>query len=150
MIQDSKRPSNFSGTEEREGRVPLSETGTSLPNSESDEDRRRANRYRLIHLVWFKIIEKDASENRTSLDGICKIADISETGMGLYSAVPVPEKKMAFFEIVTKDFSISCVGEIVYARKADDRYYRIGVRFAVVPPNDRLLLSEYFGRERKR
>jgi c-di-GMP-binding flagellar brake protein YcgR len=122
--------------------VPRADSGP--PPGISEAERRRASRYALVHFVWFKVVEEEPDKTEGSLEGVCKIADVSQTGMGLYATVAVPVGKTAFFEIVTRHFSLSCVGQFVYSRKADERYYRVGVRFAIVPPNDRLLLDQYF------
>jgi hypothetical protein len=126
------------------GKEPLPRPDSNPPTDTSEAERRRASRYALVHFVWFKVVEDEPGKVEESLEGICKIADVSETGMGLYATAPMPVGKTAFFEIVTRHFSLSCVGKFVYSRKADDRYYRVGVRFAIVPPNDRLLLGQYF------
>jgi len=147
MTDDAKIPPGSSGARADWGKDPLPGPESGPPASISEEERRRALRYSLIHFVWFKVVEEDPARTEESLDGICKIEDVSETGMGLFATVEVPVGKTAFFEIVTRHFSLSCVGRFVYCRKVDERYHRVGVRFSIVPPNDRLLLSQYFANE---
>ena len=147
MADNSKIPPGSSGVKVNWGKDPLPRPESGPPNSISEEERRRASRYALVHFVWFKVVEDDLEKTGASLEGICKISDISETGMGLYATVQVPVGKRAFFEIVTRHFNLSCVGEVVHSSKANERYYRVGVRFSIVPPNDRLLLSQYFAGE---
>ena len=147
MTDDAKIPPGSSGAQADWGKDPLPGPESGPPASLSDDERRRASRYALVHFVWFKVVEDDPGKTAGSLEGICKIEDLSETGMGLFATVQVPVGRNAFFEIVTRHFSLSCMGRFVYSRKVDERYNRVGVRFSIVPPNDRLLLSQYFTNE---
>ncbi len=147
MKDDSKIAGKASQERADWGKEPLPRPESGPPAGISDDERRRAARYALVHFVWFKVLKEETDSTGDSLEAICKISDVSETGMGLYATVAVPVGKRAFFEIVTRHFSLSCVGRFVYSSKANERYYRVGVRFSIVPPNDRLLLSQYFAGE---
>ncbi len=143
MTRDSEIPSGTFDAGENTSEHPLSPPNSGGPSSASDMERRVATRHPLVHFVWFKLIEDDQAKTQDSPEGIAKLADISETGVGLHVTTPIPVGKTAFIEIVTKKFSLSCIGQIVYARKANEKYHRIGIHFTIVPPNDRLLLSRF-------
>lgn len=109
------------------------------------EERRITKRHSLVRFVWYKVIDKEFNQLESSLEGISKSCDISETGVGLYTTSHIPVNTPVFLEIATLKFNISCIGKIAYSRPSENNYFRVGVRFVLLPPNDRILLIEHFG-----
>lgn len=114
------------------------------------EERRIAKRHSLVRFVWYKVLTNEFDQLESSLEGISKSCDISETGVGLYTTSPIPIGTPVFLEIATLKFNISCIGKVAYSRQSENNYFRIGVRFVLLPPNDRILLVEHFGINRER
>ncbi len=115
-------------------------------NSEKDReasisarDRRRSPRRPLVNLVWYKIMGEESDEMEPLSEGAHMSCDISETGLGLQCTAPMPVGKKVFIEIATEDLDFSAIGKIVYSKATSGGYYRVGIDFIVVPPNDRLL-----------
>jgi c-di-GMP-binding flagellar brake protein YcgR len=111
----------------------------------SNINRRKAERHPIINFVWYKVLENNSEKLAKSPEGISKMCDISATGIGLYVTEIVPVGKNVFMEVIADKFNLSMIGEIVHSRVEEDGYFRLGISFVVVPPNDRLLLSRMFG-----
>lgn len=112
-------------------------------------ERRKLMRHPMVSLVWYRIVEDVDILETKELEGISKMCDISQSGLGLYTPREIQKDKLVFLEVNTKtDGNFSAVGRVVNVSKVDETYYRIGVRFIVVPPNDHLLLRKLFGSER--
>lgn len=112
---------------------------------DSGIDDRVATRHLTINFVWYKIIEDEEDSERQD-EGISKSSDLSETGVGILMTRLIPKGKKVFIEIATKNFNISAVGKIVYTKYEEEGFYRVGIQFIVIPPNDLLLLKKHFGR----
>jgi hypothetical protein len=108
-------------------------------------ENRLAARHTTVNFIWYKIIE-DSDDSKQSDEGISKSSDISETGVGMLVTRLIPKGKKVFVEIATKDFNISAVGQIVYTKYEGEGFYRVGIQFLAVPPNDLLLLKKHFGK----
>jgi hypothetical protein len=117
--------------------------------SNRSEERRIAKRHSLVRFVWYKVLTNEFDQLESSLEGISKSCDISETGVGLHTTSPISIDTPVFLEIATLKFNISCIGKVAYSRKSENSYFRIGVRFVLLPPNDRVLLVEHFGINRE-
>jgi len=150
MISDSDMPSSSSGENRRDRTKSSSIAAVGKPSTSTGAERREAARHAITQFVWFKVIEEDPDKTKESQEGISKMCDISETGVGLYTTTPIGVGKTAFVEIRMGDFNISGVGQVAYSRKADERYYRIGIRLTIVPPNDRFLLGQFIEAKRKK
>ena len=118
---------------------------TSDPAPEPGMDQRQSRRLQSVSFIWYKILRDEAEQEDPADEGISKMCDISKSGVGLYVMRPMPVDKTVFIEITTKSFNFSAVGRIRYSRASDRGYFRIGIRFIAIPPNDRLLLSELIG-----
>jgi hypothetical protein len=105
------------------------------------DNQRRAKRHTLVRFVWFRIIDEYDAQD-APLEGIAHSCDIARGGIGVVTAHPYPLGTRLFVEIATRDRSISAVGEVVHSMPTRDENYRVGVRFVVVPPNDRILLRQ--------
>lgn len=121
-------------------------TAAYMGNEEKTEsgnavDRRRARRYAYRQLVWFKILEETADRTGDSVEGVSRSCDISTSGLGLISSVPMPVGKNAFLEIPAKGFKFSAMGTIVYSHRTEDDLHHVGIRFSVIPPNNRIDLD---------
>jgi hypothetical protein len=117
------------------------DNGASIRSAE----RRITKRHSLVRFVWYKVLSNEFDQLESSLEGISKSCDISETGVGLYATSHIPVNTPVFLEIATLKFNISCIGKVAYSRQSEKNYFRIGVRFVLLPPNDRILLVEHFG-----
>jgi len=109
----------------------------------SPVDRRRAVRHPTVLFVWYKILVEDPDPPE-HFEGVSKTCDISSSGVGVFTAWLLPVGKKVFLEIVTKEFNLSAIGRVVYARKIKDGYFRVGIEFEVMPPNDRTLFDNYY------
>jgi hypothetical protein len=78
-------------------------------------------------------------------EGISKTCDLSEIGIGLHTPQALPIGRMIFVEIAMQEFNLSAIGKILYSKPTTEGYHRVGVRFTIVPPNDRMLLMRHFG-----
>jgi len=106
-------------------------------------ENRAATRHITVNFIWYKIID---GEEKESIEGISKSNDISETGVGMLVTRLIPNGKRVFIEIATQKFNISAVGKIVYSKYEGEGFYRAGVQFLALPPNDLLLLKKHFGK----
>ena len=109
---------------------------------------RIAPRREMVRLVWYKILEDGPEEEQggtgAACEGISKMCDISASGMGLYVAEQLPIGRIIFTEVSTRSFTFSAVGRIVYSKAQEDGFFRIGINFLIVPPNDRWYLIRHF------
>lgn len=118
-------------------------------SSPPNDERRITRRIPLVRFVWYKVLDRELDEVERSLEGISKSCDISETGVGLYTTQHIPIGTPIFLEIATKRFNLSCIGKVAYSRNADGKFFRIGIRFVLLPPNDRVLLIEHFVKDKE-
>jgi c-di-GMP-binding flagellar brake protein YcgR len=102
-------------------------------------ERRQSPRYFSTNFTWFKIID---STGQDSTEGISKSFDISLTGIGLHHSQGLSSGKYIFLEIVRKAACICVAGKIVYSKKENDNFFRVGVEFVVVPPNSKVQLKK--------
>lgn len=101
-------------------------------------ERRGSRRQPLVRFVWYRVIEEWVDEEQ-HLEGIARSCDLSLTGAGLFLSRPLPREALVFLEITLARGVLSAVGRVVQATERGETW-RVGVRFLVVPPNDRLLL----------
>ncbi|MBW2277167.1 MAG: PilZ domain-containing protein [Deltaproteobacteria bacterium] len=106
-------------------------------------ERRISQRLPLVRFVWYKVIhsKKPAEGLAGSEEGICKLCDISSTGVGILVPKPIADGSQVFLEISIGEYTISSIGEVVNTRPAPNQLYRVGALFVVLPPNDRVLLN---------
>ena len=77
------------------------------------------------------------------------MCDLSETGIGLHLTQPLSVGELIFIEIASGKLNLSAVGRVIHQKATANGRYRIGVRFEVVPPNDRMALAKYFAKRDK-
>jgi c-di-GMP-binding flagellar brake protein YcgR len=111
-------------------------------------DRREAPRTLTVDFVWYKVLDTDGDLEKSE-EGIFKMRDISHTGLGLYVTKPLPVGTLVFIEICSRMLRLSAVGEVVNIRETKQGYFRIGIRFRVMPPNDRLALMTFWKKNDK-
>jgi hypothetical protein len=104
-------------------------------------DRRSTRRHAYRQLVWFKIMGEAADLAGDCLEGVSRSSDISTSGLGLVSSVPMPVGKSVFVEIPGRGFKFSAMGRVVYSCPLDGKFHRVGIRFSVIPPNSRVDLD---------
>ncbi len=107
---------------------------------EEKKESRRAHRSKIVKFIWYKILEE--LPDSTGDEGIAYSCDLSRTGVGIYISRSLPINKKIFLEISLGDQTLSGVGLIAYSKMGAEGKYRIGVRFLVLPPNDRILLKK--------
>ncbi|MBN2496115.1 MAG: PilZ domain-containing protein [Deltaproteobacteria bacterium] len=103
-----------------------------------------ATRYPTVNFVWYSILDDESDGEELPSEGISKTCDISASGVGILVPRPLPVGKRIFLEVATKEFNLSAVGRVVYSKASMEGYYRVGVQFMVIPPNDRLRLARHF------
>ena len=106
-------------------------------------DKRTSVRYHIVDLTWYKTLDV---HSETDSEGISKMCDLSETGIGLHLTQPLAIGELIFIEVASGKLNLSAVGRIIHQQGAEKGRYRIGVRFEVVPPNDRMALAKYFAK----
>lgn len=114
---------------------------TEPPSRSRGRERRRSTRLPIINLVWFKILEDEWEETESSMEGVSKMCDISHNGVGLVTTKDLPLSKHIFVEVTSQKFSVSAVGVVVFKTRQGPGFYRIGIRFKIMPPNDKLTLD---------
>ncbi len=106
------------------------------------EDEQRSQRQRKRHattlFVWYVRLKAAADNPKGHL---AHTADVSTSGLGIHSAVELPIDDLLFFELTGSQGNVSAVGRVMHCTHVEDKYYRVGVRFEVVPPNDRPILA---------
>ncbi len=108
-------------------------------------DNRLATRHPTVNFIWYKIID-GSDDGKQPVEGISKSSDISESGVGMMVTRLIPKGTTVFVEVATRDFNISAVGKVVYTKYEGEGFYRAGVVFLAIPPNDLLLLKKHFGK----
>lgn len=106
-------------------------------------ERRGAPRCLAVDFVWYKVLTP-ADNIEKSDEGIFKMRDISHTGLGIYVTKPLEVGTLVFIEICSKALRLSAVGEVANIRQDAKGYYRVGIRFRVLPPNDRMALLNFW------
>lgn len=105
-------------------------------------EQRQAPRHRTVKFAWYKALDEGVE-----IEGVAHSCDLSRGGIGLYVSHELPSNAKVFVEVSTGEFSLSAVGKVAHVRKAKEGYFRIGISFVVVPPNDRILLDRLFRTE---
>jgi hypothetical protein len=111
-------------------------------------ERRSGQRHPFVALVWFCRLGPEDDDSKQLIDGLAKTADVSSTGLGFDSNEPIPPGERIFLEVSVRKVSVSCVARVVHCGFRRGGRFRIGVRFLIVPPNDRLVLRTQFGTKR--
>lgn len=88
--------------------------------------------------VWYVQLSVAADHPKGHL---AHTADISGSGLGIRSTVELPVGELLFLELTGSLGNVSAVGRVVHCSLIDGTHYRVGVRFEVVPPNDRPILE---------
>jgi hypothetical protein len=109
------------------------------------EDNRQYQRRPVVRFIWYKLLEDDNETSEYNSEGISKTCDISSSGIGIYVTTELPLGKLIFIEVAAHEFGISAVGKITNVRPSAKKYFRVGIHFTIVPPNDRLKLGEFLG-----
>lgn len=116
---------------------------TDPPTKKRGRERRCSARLPVVKLVWYKILEDEWDDSDSSIEGVSKMCDISHNGVGLVVTQNLPLGKHIFVEVTSYKFSVSAVGVVVYNKEQGKGFYRIGIRFKIMPPNDKLTLDGF-------
>ncbi len=108
-------------------------------------ERRRYRRHSAVDFVWYKVVPETGGELADSAEGLSNMCDISKTGIGLYVTQSFALGTMVFLELSGKKLSLSAVGEVVSEIRIRENYYRTGIHFKIMPPNDRMTLNSFTG-----
>ena len=113
----------------------------------SGVERRGAQRVTCVRFAWYQMIVDDdaGGEEHAGLEGITKTCDLSRLGIGIEVAEPLPHGALVFIEIATDQVNLSGLGRVSNSGRLPNGLYRTGIRWIVVPPNDRLLLAQLCG-----
>jgi len=115
-----------------------------LPSAERPPiELRTAERLPSVHFVWYRILEGKEGLDSPQAEGICKMDNISETGVGLYALEPLPAGKSVFVEIAATRFNVSAIGKVIYCGEMENGYHRVGIEFRAVSPAHRMLLKTW-------
>ena len=114
------------------------------PADDPVEERRQAARHPIIDFVWYKIIDENMEATDIESEGVSKMCDISRTGIGIYVTRKLPLHKLIFIELAANRIRLSAVGQIVNVREINEGSYRMGIRFLIIPPNDRLAMAKFW------
>ena len=106
-------------------------------------ERRRAKRHAAVDFVWYKVLPAEGEDPASSPEGVSKMCDISKTGIGIYATQRLPLGSAVFIELGANKFSMSAVGTVVSEIKIKENYYRTGIHFKIIPPNDRMTLAKF-------
>ena len=117
------------------------------PVGASPIERRHYKRRWAVDFVWYKVLPKHGEDTSASAEGLSNMCDISKTGIGLYVTQNLPIGTMVFLEIGANRLNLSAVGEVVSEIRIREHYYRTGIRFKVIPPNDRMALYKFVGKK---
>jgi hypothetical protein len=109
----------------------------------SGRERRCSVRLPVITLVWYKTVESEWSDSGSAIEGVSKMCDISHNGVGLLVTQDLPLGKFVFLEVTGQKFNVSGVGVVVYKTREGKKYWRIGIRFTIIPPNDKIILDRF-------
>lgn len=115
------------------------------PSGAGHENQRRSQRSPLVRFIWYKLIEEDGIAppmDEIPTEGIAHSCDIAAGGIGIRITHSYPAGSKLFIEIATGEFTISAVGLVVHSRQVGEGRYQVGMRFLVIPPNDRILLRK--------
>ena len=74
------------------------------------------------------------------VEGLARAVDLSMLGVVFVTTRPLPLGVWVFLEITSAHGNVSAVGRVRNCR-ATDKQHRIGIRFKVIPPNDRSVLA---------
>jgi c-di-GMP-binding flagellar brake protein YcgR len=125
--------------------------GVAMSNPYPMEERRKFRRVKassIINLRVFSMPEADTQFSSLTFDGI--MIDICEGGLGFLTDQSLPPQSTitARFTLFTdypliKEHSrvIEPRGEIRYAKKIEERSYRLGVSFMNIPGDDRSYIA---------
>ncbi len=105
---------------------------------DSGAPQRRSARKTMTRFVWYVSLETKADETHGQL---AHTTDIAMEGLGFFANHALPIGERLFCEITTPKHNISAVCRVVHCAVAPNGLYRVGVRFEVVPPNDRTVLE---------
>ena len=100
---------------------------------------RRDSRYPKVNFVWFHLLGKEG--NAPDAEGICKMTDLSENGIGILLTTPLKRDSRIFLSINTKSENICLCGRVVYSRPVEEGFFRAGIEFEMVPPQHRMFLK---------
>ena len=106
-------------------------------------DKREDVRHPVINFVWYKLLEGTKQGIIESPEGVSQMCDISPAGIGLYVAQDIPIGSLMFLEVILNKMHIGIIGEVAHSRNEKEGYYRVGINFLVIPPNNRLRLHKY-------
>jgi len=113
------------------------------PTNKEGRERRRSIRLPVINLVWYKTVESEWSDSGAAVEGVSKMCDISHNGVGLLTTQDLPLGKFVFLEVMGQKFNVSGVGVVVFRTKQGKNFWRIGIRFTIMPPNDKVVLDRF-------
>jgi hypothetical protein len=118
-------------------------------NGTSKIDRRAAKRHPMTNFVWYHLLDEMGESAVQPVEGICKLIDISKTGVGLVNSQNLAKGKQLFMSIHTTKWRICVIAHVTYCTPLG-RLFRLGAQFAVVPPDHRILLHSLKGDDEKK
>ena len=109
------------------------------PGDDPPSHRRRSQRHTVATMVWYKVVPHEAE---ATPEGVARSVDISQSGLGIIVPSSLPLKRLIWLELSAGQVRMSALGKTVFSIN-EREYYRVGIEFVVIPPNDRIQLREF-------
>jgi hypothetical protein len=103
-----------------------------------DSNRRANQRKSMVNVAWYRHIDGDR-------EGMAHSYDVSSTGVSIVLPHPIEKSSRLFLELTGRDLNISAIVEVVHSLPHGE-FFRIGARFLLIPPNDRIALTTWLSK----
>ena len=101
-----------------------------MTTSEAPSSRRQ-ERYRYITFTWYHSAMSDRDNPE---EGIARSCDISEQGLGMITARPLPQGGGLLVAMVSRFGNLTVYGRVMFCMPLGEESFRIGVHVDCVPP----------------
>jgi hypothetical protein len=90
-------------------------------------------------MAWYRLLDGDR-------EGIAHSYDVSASGVSVMLPYPLEKSRRLFIELTGRELNISAVVEVAHSLPQGE-FFRVGARFVVIPPNDRILLTQWLAKQ---
>jgi hypothetical protein len=102
-------------------------------------ERRRARRFRKPGLVWYQVLDGEATLE--TLTGVGVGFDISRLGLGITASRRLPENTRLLLCIRYQEFEVTTVAKVARVHPLPEQSYQVGLVLVAVPPSQRALVD---------
>ncbi|MGQ9859805.1 MAG: PilZ domain-containing protein [Thermodesulfobacteriota bacterium] len=104
-------------------------------------EKRRFPRLGSVHLVSYTQLDKEKNPVET---GMCKSLELSQGGVTIQTHIPFAVNTGLEMVIAIEERLIKSKGRVVHSRQVGRGRYDVGVCFAEVEEEDRLVMQDFF------